>query len=264
MPSAGYYLSPEDAAKEAKCLINEGFSGYKYRAGLGIEEDKRTLEAIREAVGPEPRIIVDSHAWWSRKEFSYSKSKIQSLIEFMSDYDIYWVEEPVPPDDYRSYRDLHDSTGVSLAGGENENTPGSLVNMGELADVSFLQGDVKQHGGFSGCKQVVNYCEKNSTTYVPHNYGTELGAIANAHLAAAAPEIDFLEYPIYARDNTQIGMYPFPLATDILTTGLDVENGTLHVPSEPGLGVEVDLGVIEEYAYVDGPWSENVSRDTIS
>jgi hypothetical protein len=50
-------------------------------------------------------------------------------------------------------------------------------------------------------------------------------------------------------------MYPFPLATEILKTPLEIAAGQLVVPAKPGLGVEVDESVIERYPWIPGPWS---------
>ena len=50
-------------------------------------------------------------------------------------------------------------------------------------------------------------------------------------------------------------MYPFELAFDIVEGAPDVADGHLAVPEGPGLGVEVDLGVLEEYPFVEGPWT---------
>jgi hypothetical protein len=50
-------------------------------------------------------------------------------------------------------------------------------------------------------------------------------------------------------------MYPFPLADEILKEPLDIRNGILRVPQEPGLGVDIDEGVIEKYPWIPGPWS---------
>lgn len=255
--SSGLYLSPDEYAEEAKTLIDQGYAGYKYRAGLGPEADRRAIRSIRDAVGTDVNIMVDAHAWWSIDEPAYTREEIESLTAYMGEHDIHWVEEPVPPGDYERYRWLTETTGVPLAGGENEDTPGSLVNLAELGKLQYLQYDVKQHGGFTGCRQAIEFCESNGVSYVPHNYGTDLGVVANAHLAAAVPKCEFLEFPIY-ETNGSVGMYPFPLANAILSTDLKIEDGSLTVPSGPGLGVDVNLDVIEEYAYVDGPWSTSV------
>jgi L-alanine-DL-glutamate epimerase-like enolase superfamily enzyme len=256
-PSSGLYLSPGGYAAEAKQLVEEGYDMYKYRAGIGVERDKRVIDRIQSAVGDDVKVIVDAHAWWSLDDTSYSRSEIRSLIEYMGDKGVYWVEEPFPSNDYESYRLFREATGMALAAGENEETPGDLVNMAELGVLSFLQGDVKQHGGYTGCRQAIKFCEGRSVTYVPHNYGTQLGVAANAHLAAAAPECDFIEYPIYGGEGS-VGMYPFPLANDIIETDLRVENGRLTVPSAPGLGVDVNEDAIENYPYLENPIPDHI------
>ena len=51
------------------------------------------------------------------------------------------------------------------------------------------------------------------------------------------------------------GMYPFPLADEILKTPLDIQNGILSVPKGPGLGIEVNEDVIRKYPWIPGPWA---------
>lgn len=248
-PSSGLYLSPDQCISEATALIERGYRTYKYRAGIGLEEDRRVIERLDEELGDKIEIIVDAHAWWSRGNASYSRENIRSLIELMGRHNVFWVEEPVPSSDYKTYRWLSETTNVPLAGGENEDTPGSLVNMAELGNLSFLNGDVKKHGGYTGCRQALEYAHGRAVSYAPHNYGTNLGVIANAHLAAAAPDCDFIQYPIY-QSGESTGMYPFPLASEIITTELDINDGKLTVPTGPGLGVDVNLDILDEYSYV--------------
>ena len=50
-------------------------------------------------------------------------------------------------------------------------------------------------------------------------------------------------------------MYPFALAEEILTQPLRIEQGDLMVPQGPGLGIEVDEGVVDRYPWIPGPWS---------
>ena len=50
-------------------------------------------------------------------------------------------------------------------------------------------------------------------------------------------------------------MYPFPLADEILSEALEIENGYLVLPDGQGMGIEINENVIEKYPYVKGPWS---------
>jgi L-alanine-DL-glutamate epimerase-like enolase superfamily enzyme len=252
--SGGMYMPPEGYAKEARGLADYGFSGYKYRPGLGVEKDCQTLRLIRETVGDEMDIMIDAHTWWKMGDNSYSYDQICELVTNFQEHDVYWVEEPVEPDAHDKYRQLCEKTGTPLAGGESEESPSSLKNLATNG-VDFLQGDVRHHRGFSGCWDVVKYCDGRDVTFVPHHFGTQLGLVANAHLVAAAPGSELLEYPVFETADHP-GMYPFPLADDILKSPLDPSDGELTVPDSPGLGVEVDLDALNEYPYVEGPWTE--------
>jgi L-alanine-DL-glutamate epimerase-like enolase superfamily enzyme len=252
--SAGMYMEPEGYAEQAKAIQDMGFGGYKYRPGLGIEEDLRTLELVREAVGPEMDVMIDAHTWWKLRDHSYSFEEVVDLVNRMAEFDPYWLEEPVEPADYDAYTRLAEEVDVPLAGGESEETPAGLVTLAETGAVSFLQGDVRHHRGFTGCWEAVEACVGRDVTYVPHQFGTQLGLAANAHLTAAAPGSELLECPVFGDDTA--GMYPFPLAEEILVDPLDVSDGTLTVPDGPGLGVEVDVDVLDRYPHIEGPWTE--------
>jgi L-alanine-DL-glutamate epimerase-like enolase superfamily enzyme len=120
--------------------------------------------------------------------------------------------------------------------------------------VRFLQGDVRHHRGFTGCWKAVEFCVGRDVTFVPHQFGTQLGLVANAHLTAAAPGAELLECPVFGTDTA--GMYPFRLAEEILEDDLAIADGHLTVPDGPGLGVEIDTDVLDRYPHVEGPWTE--------
>ena len=252
--SAGMYMEPEGYAEQAAAIRERGFGGYKYRPGLGPDEDRRTLRLLRERVGNDMDLMVDAHTWWKLGERSYTFDEIVALLDDLTKHDPCWIEEPVEPGDHGAYARLSERTDVSLAGGESEESPEGLIALTEDGRVGFLQGDVRHHEGFTGTMRAVRHCAGRDVRFVPHNFGTTLGLVANAHLTAAAPETRLLEYPVFGDDVA--GMYPFPLAEAILDTDLDLADGTLDVPDDPGLGVEVNLDVVEEYPEIEGPWTE--------
>ncbi|MFB6074209.1 MAG: mandelate racemase/muconate lactonizing enzyme family protein [Haloarculaceae archaeon] len=256
--SAGMYMDPEGYVEQARAIEDLGFFGYKYRPGIGPEGDRRTVELLADELGA-CELMLDVHTWWKLRE-GYDRAVVRDLVEHADRHGAYWVEEPVAPDDREGYVDLA-RTGAPLAGGESETTPTGLVELGETGAVEFLQGDVRHHEGYTGCRAAVEFCEGRDVTFVPHNFGTWLGLIANAHLVAAAPEVELLEYPVFEGDpaldaDPDPGMYPFDLAFDLLAGEPAVEDGRLSVPDGPGLGVEVDLGVVDEYPFREGPWTE--------
>ncbi|NUB93604.1 mandelate racemase/muconate lactonizing enzyme family protein [Haloterrigena sp. SYSU A121-1] len=257
--SAGMYMEPEGYVEQAEALEELGFFGYKYRPGIGPDGDRRTVDLLADAVD-DIEIMLDVHTWWKLGE-AYGRETVRELVAHAADRDAYWIEEPVEPDDHAGYVELAE-IGAPLAGGESEESPAGLVELGETGAVDFLQGDVRHHEGFTGCRGAIEYCDGRDVEFVPHNFGTWLGLQANAHLVAAAPDVRLLEYPVFEDDpalpDAEIdpGMYPFELAYDIIEGQPAIEDGHLTVPDGPGLGVDVDLDVLEEYPFVDGPWTE--------
>ncbi|WP_408960290.1 mandelate racemase/muconate lactonizing enzyme family protein [Natrinema sp. 74] len=256
--SSGMYMEPAEFAEQAGYVEEAGFFGYKYRPGIGPDADRRTIDRVSEALD-ETELMLDAHTWW-KLEDGYDDETVDEIVSYADEQGAYWIEEPVAPDDYAGYERLA-ATGATLAGGESESSPDGLLALAETGAVDFLQGDVRHHRGFTGCHRAIEYCRGRDIEFVPHNFGTWLGLLANAHLVAAAPDVDLVEYPIFENDplvdaSGDPGMYPFDLAFDIVDGRPPVENGRLTVPDEPGLGIDIDLEVIEEYPFIEGAWTE--------
>jgi L-alanine-DL-glutamate epimerase-like enolase superfamily enzyme len=256
--SGGMYMEPEGYVQQAEVLEDEGFFGYKYRPGIGPDGDRGTVELLADAVD-EMEIMLDVHTWWKLRK-PYGDDVVRELVEHAAAEGAYWVEEPVEPDDHEGYAALAE-TGAPLAGGESKESPEELVELGKTGSVDFLQGDVRHHEGFTGCQPAIEYCHGRDVEFVPHNFGTWLGLIANAHLVAAAPDVRLLEYPVFTDDpaidgRPDPGMYPFDLAFDLIDGEPAIDDGVLTVPDGPGLGIDINMDVIEEYPFVQGSWTE--------
>ena len=256
--SAGMYMPPSGYIEQAARLEEHGFFGYKYRPGIGPEADRETVEGLAERLGS-MHLMLDAHTWWKIPGEAYDTETVTDLVGHAGDHDAYWVEEPVEPSDYDGYRRLA-RLNVPLAGGESEPHPAGLRSLAETGAVSFLQGDVRHHAGFTGCWELATACPEWGIQFVPHHFGTWLGLIANAQLVAAAPETTLLEYPVFTGDpllgsDTDLGMYPFPLAFDLIEETPRVTDGILTVPDAPGLGVTLNDDALEDYPFQEGPWT---------
>ena len=254
--SAGMYMSPEEYADEAAAIAGLGFSAYKMRPARGPEKDLETVEKMRAAVGPDVGLMIDAHAWWRMGDKTYSDATIEQLARDMAAYHPTWIEEPLPPEDHAAYRKLRQSQPVPVAAGEHEPNEASFLDLITSGAVDYVQMDVCCQGGFEMGRRLFEATQKQGIRFAFHCWGTKLEVMAAAHLGVCWSDdvIEWLEYPCHA-NRGKPGMYPFPLADDILTESLPVENGDLVVPDKPGIGVEVDESVIERYPYLPGPWS---------
>jgi len=266
--SAGMYMSPEKYAEEAAAIKEMGFKGYKMRPALGPEEDLRTVELMRNACGTDMAIMIDAHTWWRMGNKSYTPETIAGLSESMSTYQPYWLEEPLPPEDHMAYRELRGRGFITIASGEHEQEFAGFESLANLKAVDFLQMDVCCQGGFEMGLNVFDLAAANDLKFAFHSWGTMLEVLAAAQLGICRDEevVEWLEYPCYAYPDKR-GMYPFPLSDDILADELEISDGYLRVPDTPGLGIEINEEVINEYPFIPGPWSffhQESPRETIA
>jgi L-alanine-DL-glutamate epimerase-like enolase superfamily enzyme len=254
--SAGMYMPPEAYAAEAAAVSKLGFRAYKMRPALGPEGDLETVRQMRTAVGPDFELMVDAHTWWRMGDRSYGLETVEQLARSMAEYDIAWLEEPMPPDDHAAYLQLKEKDIVPLASGEHEPSEERYLDLILTQAVDYVQMDVCCQGGYSLGRRILAEIARQGLRFAFHSWGTALEVIAAAHLGICWPEAvaEWLEYPCYSSPG-RAGMYPFPLAAEILTEPLVLEHGNLLVPRTPGLGVTVDESVIERYPWIPGPWS---------
>ena len=254
--SAGMYMSPAEYAEEARAIAKLGFRAYKMRSGMGPSEDLETVRQMRDAVGPDFDLMVDAHTWWRMGDRNYLPDTIHKLARDLSQYGLAWLEEPLPPEDHEGYRLLKNLDLLPIASGEHEPDEPSYLDLILTECVDYVQMDVVCQGGYTAARRLLKEIERAGLKFAFHSWGTALEVIAAAHLGGGWPEqvIEWLEFPCYATPS-RAGMYPFPLAEEILKEPLRIEHGDLIVPTGPGLGVEVDEGVVERYPWIPGPWS---------
>jgi L-alanine-DL-glutamate epimerase-like enolase superfamily enzyme len=254
--SAGMYMPPEAYAREAAAIAELGFRAYKMRPALGPEQDLETVRLMRQAVGPDFDLMVDAHTWWRMGDRSYGFETVEQLAREMAEYQIAWLEEPLPPEDHAAYLELKQKDYVPLAGGEHEPGEEAYLDLILTQAVDYVQMDVCCQGGFAMGRRLFAAIARERLKFAFHSWGTALEVLAAAHLGICWPElvVEWLEYPCYSTPS-RAGMYPFPLASEILKRPLEIDHGDLIVPRAPGLGIDVDESVIDRYPWIPGPWS---------
>ncbi len=254
--SAGMYMSPAEYADEAAAVKAMGFPAYKMRPARGPNEDVEAVARMREATGPDFGLMVDAHAWWRMGDKSYEFDTVAAVARQIAMFRPAWLEEPLPPEDHEAYARLTAENIVPIATGEHEQDERGFLDLTERRAAAVVQMDVCCQGGFAMGRRVVQSVRDHHLRFAFHSWGSTLEVLAAAHFGVCWPEevVEWLEYPCYANAGRR-GMYPFPLADEILVEPLDIAGGYLKVPDRPGLGIEVDERVVDRYPYVPGPWS---------
>jgi L-alanine-DL-glutamate epimerase-like enolase superfamily enzyme len=162
----------------------------------------------------------------------------------------------MPPDDHDAYRKLKAMNILPIATGEHEQEEAGFLDLIKTKAANYIQMDVCCQGGFAMGRRVCDAIAKQGLKFAFHSWGTTLEVLAAAHFGVCFPEsvVEWLEYPCHGNFGRK-GMYPFPLADEILAKPLDIKGGILTVPKGPGLGVDVDERVLSRYPWIPGPWS---------
>ncbi|CAN0270179.1 unnamed protein product, partial [Chrysoparadoxa australica] len=200
--------------------------------------------------------MIDAPTWWSMGDKSYSPEMITQLAKGMAQYSPTWLEEPLPPEMHEAYALLNQMNYVPIASGEHEQTFEGFQDIIEKRAVDYVQMDVCCQGGFDMGVKVFKHTQAAGLRFAFHCWGSALEVLASAQLGICWPEslVEWLEYPCHEAPG-KAGMYPFPLAEEILKEPLEIKNGYLHVPNSPGLGIEINEKIIEKKPYIKAPWS---------
>lgn len=230
-PTIGVYasgLNPDSPETLAAAKREEGFTAFKLKVGFGEARDVANLQALRESLGGEARLMVDANQAWS---FEEAAAMLPRLEPFALD----WLEEPMRADTpLDRWHALASKSGIKLAGGEN--LAGDAQFDAAIASRAFgvMQPDIAKWGGFSGCLPVARRIRAAGLRFCPHFLGGGVGLLASAHLLAAAGGGGLLE--IDANRNRLRTATCGPLGT--------VREGRATLTGEPGLGMVPDLSAL--------------------
>jgi L-rhamnonate dehydratase len=221
---------PEEAGELPAQAVADGYNAFKLGWGpLGqdLGRDAELIGAARQALGPARQLMIDGGQ-------AYTVKSVVRLLERVSDDDLFWFEEPFPPEDLDSYRRLSVATDVRIAAGEVESGRAAFEKLVRYAHLDVLQPDLARCGGFSVARQIRDLCRGGGPMIVPHCFSSGVLVAASLHFAAALDRPVLSEYSI--ADS--------PLVNELLEQPFAPEDACLAVPSGAGLGVALNEDVL--------------------
>ncbi|NVM31613.1 MAG: mandelate racemase/muconate lactonizing enzyme family protein [Candidatus Helarchaeota archaeon] len=235
--------STKKMVKDAQDAVEMGFKGIKLRARrTNISKDIEVVKAVRDAVGDDIEIMVDANQAWGHLPPFWS---VKTAIEFgkaLDKIDAAWLEEPLHEENTEGIKKLRKTIETPVAGGEIGNDiffyRDLLVN--DVYDI--VQADVTFSGGILECRKIAGLCEAFCKELIPHAWNNGLAIAATLQLIGAIPNCSWLEYP-YAPPCWTPEVRDAILMEPILIN----KRGYVEIPKGPGLGVELNWEVIEEY-----------------
>lgn len=223
--------TPDEVRRIAERAAESGYTALKLGWGpLGGElaHDERLVRAAREALGPERTLMLDGGR-------AYTVKRALELLRRVAEHDLYWLEEPLQPDDLDGYARLSERADVRIAAGEADETAAPFRRLVEHGRVDVLQPDLARCGGFTVARQIALLERTSPVEIVPHCFSSGVLVAASLHFVATLDRATWSEFSV--ADS--------PLVNGILAEPFALREGRLAVPTGPGLGVELDPEAID-------------------
>ncbi|MDG0865814.1 hypothetical protein GKN94_07310 [Candidatus Lucifugimonas marina] len=236
--------TPEERAEQARSLQSDGFQAMKLRLHHeSINDDIRTVEEVRSAVGDDFTIMVDANQaqssanWQPGVQWDFKRA-YETAVE-LQDLGVFWLEEPLKRHNFEGLAELNAKVEMRIAGGENNPGMHEFVQMCEQDVYSLLQPESMVMNGMTNLRKIGVLAELYGKELVPHHGGGNIGVIAHQHLVASwrhAPFMELLHDP-------PIGHYKNKFSIFANAPEVDSE-GFMPLPTGPGIGLEIDPDLI--------------------
>ena len=238
MPAEGIWERPEKAGEVAARLVEEGNSACKLDPFMPyyplprdfplktIRHAAKIFRCIRDAVGDELEVGIGTHG-------QFSTSGAIRVAKVLEEFDPFWFEEPVPPENVDEMARVAAHTSIPIASGERLATKYEFAELLEKQAAQIIQLDVGQCGGILESKKIAGMAEAHYAMIAPHMYVGPVAAAAAVQLDTCSPNFLIQEY----NGND--------LHAEIFVDPIEFRDGYIAPPEGPGLGVELDEKVVE-------------------
>lgn len=249
---------PKQESQQIEKLVAQGWDTFKLN-GCGrlqvidsfraVEEVVARVATIRENFGSDIDFGLDFHG-----RVSVPMAKV--LLRELEPFHPLFVEEPVLAEQAQQYSKLSQGTSIVLAAGERMYSRFDFKPVFEAGGLGIVQPDLSHAGGITECIKIASMAEAYDVGLAPH---CPLGPIA----LAACLAVDFVSHNAFIQEQS-MGIHYNENAEllDYVVNKEDfaMENGFIKPLPKPGLGVEMNLEVIEEAAKVGTDWKNPIWR----
>lgn len=226
--TGGIPMGPVEVMAEfAEKRVTEGYKELKLKIGLDEKKDMQMIQLIRKAIPDHIQLRADVNMAWK------DVKRAKQLIDEMENYGVSIIEQPLHFDRLTELAWLRRNTQSLILIDEGVWDVHTAKKQLDAEAADMLHVYISEAGGLLASRQIF---ELASLHHIDCTIGSmpegRVGAAASAHLAAAMPNLSG-----HASDIRGFTVYE----EDVVHEELTIQDGFLHVPDRPGLGVTVDL-----------------------
>lgn len=234
--------TPDEFAEKAKEVAAKRFLGCKWdpfgKAWQQISKHDlnsamECIAKVAEVVGEDVQLLIEGHGRFDIP----TAVKIGRRLE---EFDIFWFEEPIPPDDKEGMKQVKDRVRISIAAGERLYNRYEYRQFFELGCSDYIQPDISHAGGLFEMRMLGAEAEAHHIGFCPHNPSGPVANAATLQLAACVPNFVMLE----------MMMTDVPYRAEICDEDLTIKAGKMVIPDRPGLGIDLNETELLKHPYI--------------
>ncbi|HRJ72372.1 MAG TPA: mandelate racemase/muconate lactonizing enzyme family protein [Terrimicrobiaceae bacterium] len=191
--------------------------------------DLDLVRGAREGIGEENTLLIDAGCVWDART---ALTRARRFAEFQ----IGWLEEPLPQDDLDGYVWLRDRSPVPIAAGEGECGRAAFRPWIERRALDVYQVDLARNG-FTDAMYIKDRVEEAGGRLCNHCYKSPVSVAACLHWLSTHKAAFLFEDCV--EDS--------PLRHELTQEPMIAVNGTIEVPDRPGLGVTLNEDFIQRH-----------------
>jgi L-alanine-DL-glutamate epimerase-like enolase superfamily enzyme len=216
----------------AKMFQKQGFKTIRYKLGIGINEDIKASESIREALGQAARLRVDYNQ-------AYNPTEAVRAIKAIEQFHIDVAEQPVQADNFLGMAYVQKHVDTPLMAHESFFSLQDLAVLIELQAIGVLGVNSERPGGVTNALKAIAYAEQRGLQTIIHNQPLGIASAMHIHLAAAK----YHSLGGHAIELFGQVMYE----DDLISSPLNYDKGLAKVPNGPGWGIKLDELALAKY-----------------
>ena len=217
------YLSLESLLSQAEAFLDQGFHAIKMKVGRDqLSEDIERVRAMRDLLGPNFPLMADANMRWNLDQ-------ALRAVDALAQFNLYWLEEPLIPEDLDGYARLGREGRIPIATGENLHSVHEFEHLINYGHVDYPEPDAATLGGITPWTRVAKLAQGKDLPVTSHGIHD-----LHVHLLAGVPNASYLE------------VHGFDLER-FLERRLQLKEGKAIAPDTPGHGVKLDLAGLKVY-----------------
>lgn len=239
--NCAHHLPLDELAERAASYVAMGHRAMKIRGTRGFVTPREATERVRQvraAIGPDVRLMVDVNGSWD------VDTAVQQLKAW-EPYNVYWLEEPVPPHDIPGYARVRARAGDTyIVGGEQHVGLPEFRSLIEHGAVDMVQPNAVITGGITDWLVVHAFATARGVPVSPWNLQN-----VHIHLAAGLPNVKWIEY--FMPDNALLEFQTRLFSGPAFEEERAEDGIYLRAPSAPGLSLSLDPKVADQSRVAD-------------